>query len=362
MNDGRSREMSKKPLFTIILSGYQTEPYLQKALDSVANQTFRDFEVICYVEECTDRSLAICQAMAEHDSRFKVATGPKSGSGGASRNYGIDHASGEYAVFIDGDDWISDILLEKLAGKLAQTSDLDILAFACVIVQSEDTDLSTAARQSNFTEKDTDKTFSGQDAIRRANRPDRMFYGYSWLNVCRVSFLRKYRLYQKDALLEDFEWTTRAWFYAEKMVYMDESLYFYRNRQNSLTTKPRSQTRILFDLSEKIFPSLFEFACTEAVPDDILSIWGNLWFSLLYWYMFHPITSKSISDEDRKRAFDSLFSGKGREHYLQILPHVSFPKRFSAPFILLAAKGFQFPAKVYFRMLYYPLIARRNSK
>ena len=87
--------MNDRPRFTIVLAGYQTEPYLQKALDSVANQTFRDFEVICYVEECTDRSLEICRAMAERDPRFEVATGPKSGSGGATRNYGIDHASGK---------------------------------------------------------------------------------------------------------------------------------------------------------------------------------------------------------------------------------------------------------------------------
>ena len=351
-----------KPLFSIILAGYQTEPYLQKALDSVAAQTFSDFEAICYVEECTDKSLEICRAMAERDPRFIVATGPKSGSGGASRNYGINHASGDYVVFLDGDDWITDTMLETLAGKLEQTGPLDILAFSCVIVQSENTDLSTATKLSNFTEKDTDKTFSGQDAIRRANRPERVFQGYSWLNVCRVSFLRKYGLYQKDALLEDFEWTTRAWFYAEKMVYMDESLYFYRNRPQSLTTESNSRIQILLDISGKIMPSLFEFACTESVPEDILSIWGNLWLSMLYWYMFHPITSKNTSDEDRKRALDSLLSGKGREHYLQLLPHVSFPKRFAAPFFLLAAKGFQLPAKVYFRMLYYPLIARRNSK
>ena len=122
--------MNEMPLFTIILSGYQTEPYLQKALDSIENQTFRDFEAICYVEECTDRSLEMCRAMAERDPRFKVATGPKSGSGGPSRNYGMDHASGEYVVFVDGDDWILDNMLEKLAHKLAQTGPLDILAFA----------------------------------------------------------------------------------------------------------------------------------------------------------------------------------------------------------------------------------------
>ena len=60
--------------YTIILAGYQTEPYLLKALESIQNQTFSDFEAICYVEESQDSSLAICQKFAEHDSRFKVVS------------------------------------------------------------------------------------------------------------------------------------------------------------------------------------------------------------------------------------------------------------------------------------------------
>ena len=146
------------------------------------------------------------------------------------------------------------------------------------------------------------------------------------------------------------------------MAYLDEPMYFYRNRPNSLTTETRSRVKILKDLSETVFPSLFHFACTESVPEDILSIWGNLWLSMLYWYMFHPITSKGISDEDRTRALDAFFAGKGRDYYLRVQRFVSFPKRLATPFVLLAAKGIQFPAKVYFRGVYYPLVERRKDQ
>ena len=64
------------PLFTIVLAGYQTEPYLPKALASIASQTFADFEALCYVEQSTDNSLEICREMAARDPRFKVATAP----------------------------------------------------------------------------------------------------------------------------------------------------------------------------------------------------------------------------------------------------------------------------------------------
>ena len=90
--------MINNPKFTIILSGHQTAPYLPKALNSIVAQTFKDFEVICHVEEPTDDSLAICRARAQTDARFKVVSAPKSGAVATTRNYGIDHATGEYLI------------------------------------------------------------------------------------------------------------------------------------------------------------------------------------------------------------------------------------------------------------------------
>ena len=348
-----------KPLFSISIAGYQTAPYLQKALDSVANQTFRDFEAICYVEECTDNSLEICRAMAERDSRFIVATGPKSGSGGPSRNYGIEHASGEYIVFLDGDDWITDNMLEKLAEKLEQTGPLDILAFACVTTESEDVDPATAPKHTNFSAQDTGMVFSGPDAIRRTGRNGGQFHAYSILNTYRTVFLREHHLYQPNGIFEDFAWMLRVWYRARQMAYLDEIFYIYRRRPNSLTTE--ASPRCIHDLTAIVFPSLFDFAETETIPEDILSIWSNQLFSLFYWFMFHPVSSRKITDEDRQNALNTLFSGNGRKRFLHYLSYASRPKRLAKPLILLAARGFQFPAKFFFRRIYYPLIERKRK-
>ena len=355
--------MTKPPLFTIVLSGYQTEPYLQKALDSIANQTFRDFEAICYVEESTDRSLEICQAMAEHDSRFKVATGPKSGSGGPSRNYGIDHASGEYIAFVDGDDWITGDMLEKLANKLKQTGPLDVLAFAYACVQSEDedTDPATALKHSNFIALDTDAVFSGPDGIRRlGGRKAGSFLAQSWLNIYRTAFLRENNLYQPGGILEDFAWMPRVWYTAKRMAYQDEVFYVYRRRPGSLTTE--ASPRIIHDIAETVLPHLLDLISQEPIPEDILAIWSNQWFSMFFWFMFHPVSSRKISDADRKNALDVLFKEGHGELLMRLGVFTSRPKRMALPLVRLAAKGFMFPAKFYFRCLYYPLLARRGKK
>ena len=347
---------------SLIIPVYNAEKTLPATLESIRAQRFRDFEVICFVEESTDRSLAICRAMSERDSRFQVATGPKSGSGGPSRNYGIDHASGEYIVFVDGDDWIVEDMLEKLFEKLQQTGSLDILAFACVTTQSEDVDLSTAPKHTNFTAQDANEVFSGPDGIRRSCRRNKgQFFGYSVLNLYRTAFLLENHLYQPGGVLEDFTWMMRVWFYAKRMAYLDEVFYVYRRRPDSLTTEDRSRVHIMQTLAEKVFPTLFEFACTESIPEDILSIWSNLWFSMLYWYLFHPITSKNTSDKDRESALKTLLDGKGLAYFKQLVSYASFPKRLAAPFVLLAANNFQLPAKIFFRKIYYPMIEQRKK-
>jgi glycosyltransferase involved in cell wall biosynthesis len=355
----KTSDKPQHPLFTIILAGYRTEPYLQKALDSVANQTFRDFEVICYVEESPDRSLEMCRAMTERDPRFKVATGPKSGGVGATRNYGIDHASGVYLVVLDGDDWLAEDMLEKLADKLGQTGSVDLLSFIAVSTESEDADPDSVRKFTNFSAADQDGTFSGPDAIRKAGRNGGRFHAYTVLSIYRTAFLREHRLYQKLGVMEDFEWTPRVWYHAKQMAYLDEEFYYYRRRANSLTTEASS--RIIYDLAGHI-RSLLSFAESEQIPGDILSIWSNQWIAVLFWFMFHPVTSAKISDADRKQALTGLFEGDGRTQFLRLLSRASRPKRIARPLILLSAKGIQFPAKLYFRGFYYPMIERRSKK
>lgn len=354
-----TEKASKMPLFTVVLSCYQTEPYLQKALDSVANQTFRDFEAICYVEESTDRSLEMCQAMAERDPRFKVATGPKSGAVATTRNYGIDHASGQYLAALDGDDWLMPDTLEKLAEKLEKTGPVDVLTFAAATTESEDIDLDTARRFTNFGPSDEADVFSGLDAIRRSGRNGGAIHNFTWMSIYRVAFLREHRLYQSDGvLMEDFEWNPRVWFFAERIAYLDRILYVYRRRPGSLTTE--TSPRIGLDLARQ-FRSLENFAGSHSIPDDILRIWSNQWFSMLFWFMFHPVTSRKISDADRKNALGILFDEGGKDMFRRLGACTSSPKRLAMPLVRLAAKGFPFPAKFYFRLIYYPLIQMKKK-
>ena len=93
------------------------EKYLVECLESIVNQSFKDFEVICVNDGSTDNSLEILQKYAENDERFKVLNQENQGQG-VARNNALNIANGEYILFVDPDDFIELNMLEVFNERL----------------------------------------------------------------------------------------------------------------------------------------------------------------------------------------------------------------------------------------------------
>ena len=113
------------PQISVVLPVYNVEEYLRQCLDSLANQTFEDFEVICVNDGSGDSSLSILEEYASEDERFKIISQENKGLSGA-RNTGMDYIKGKYTIFVDSDDWLELNALEKLYNKIIAL-DSDIL-------------------------------------------------------------------------------------------------------------------------------------------------------------------------------------------------------------------------------------------
>ena len=81
------------PEISVVIPVYNVESYLPKCIDSVLNQTWKDFELILVNDGSTDRSLSICRSYAEKDTRIRVIDKPNGGLSDA-RNAGMEKASG----------------------------------------------------------------------------------------------------------------------------------------------------------------------------------------------------------------------------------------------------------------------------
>ncbi|MCM1286170.1 MAG: glycosyltransferase [Acetobacter sp.] len=116
-------------IISIIVPVYNVEKYLDKCIESIVNQTYRNLEIILVDDGSSDDCPAICDKWAEKDDRIKVIH-KKNGGVSSARNAGLEAASGDYIGFIDSDDFIKENMYEELIGlTLKHSCDVSVCNF-----------------------------------------------------------------------------------------------------------------------------------------------------------------------------------------------------------------------------------------
>lgn len=125
--------MNTDPTITVLMSCYNAARWLDVAIHSVLNQTFRDFEFIIVDDGSVDNTLEIVKRFAAADQRIIVISKPNSGPGD-SRNVGIQKARGEWIAVIDADDVCEPTRLEKQIGLASNNSALVFIGTGLTII------------------------------------------------------------------------------------------------------------------------------------------------------------------------------------------------------------------------------------
>ena len=102
-----------QPLISVIIPVYNVDAFIEECLHSIQLQTYTHFETIIIDDGSTDRSFDVCKRLCEEDSRFQLHHYENEGLSEA-RNRGTKLANGEYLTYVDADDWIAPLFLEKL--------------------------------------------------------------------------------------------------------------------------------------------------------------------------------------------------------------------------------------------------------
>ena len=205
--------------FSVIIPVYNVEPYLTQCLDSVLAQTLGDWEAVCVDDGSTDTSPALLADYALRDSRIRVVTQPNGGLS-AARNTGLDHATGDYLLFLDSDDWLEPQTLQVLSDNLDRQ---DMLCFGGW--RGQQAEQPAAARYS-----------SGWDYYNRHALEHHDFpFVCVVLRCYRRQFLADNRLRFREGILhEDNHFTPRACLVAGETVVLPEAFYHYRQREGSI--------------------------------------------------------------------------------------------------------------------------------
>lgn len=207
---------------SIIIPIYNAEKYLDKCLKSLAEQTLQDIEIICVNDGSTDNSLQIITDYANKDSRIKMLN-QENKMQGAARNAGTALATGEYIGFVDADDWVDLDYFEKLYNA-AKKHNLDIALATNVRVKK-----GSNKKRLNITEEKTFTTL--QEKIDVCEQ---------WKNECptnkiyRLTMLKENHVkWPEKVYCEDKLFTMQAIYYANGIVTVPNTYYYYYWNQNS---------------------------------------------------------------------------------------------------------------------------------
>lgn len=117
-------------MLSIIVPIYNADKYLKICIDSILNQTYKDFELILVDDGSKDCSPQICDEYALKDNRVKVIHQENAGVSSA-RNSGLNFCSGQFIAFVDADDYIGEKFFQKLLNEIQIGADIIICGYTC---------------------------------------------------------------------------------------------------------------------------------------------------------------------------------------------------------------------------------------
>ena len=207
-----------KRFFSIIIPIYNSERYLDECLQSIQKQTYPNFEVIMINDGSTDKSIEICKKYI-NDNRFKLINKKNTGVS-SSRNIGLNHAHGDYILFIDSDDWCDCNYLKIIAAKIDKN---DLLCFGYFKSYANKNEQVVISSKGNISDQILDANSIG---------------GYLWNKVFKTEIINKHHMRFDESIhyCEDLVFVKEYVDKIKKVNYINIPLYYYRIRRTSVSS------------------------------------------------------------------------------------------------------------------------------
>lgn len=210
-------------LISVIIPIFKVEKYLNRCVDSIINQTYRNLEIILVDDGSPDNCPQICDDYAEKDNRIKVIHKINGGLSDA-RNAGMDVATGNYFSFIDSDDYISSDFFETLYNVLiSEKSDI----VECSVVKFYEDD-----HFDDFSDDCLIKTFIKTEAMSKLIS-EKCFHQYVWNKLYKAELVKDIK-YAVGKLNEDEFWTYQVFGRSERVTKINKTMYYYFQRNSSI--------------------------------------------------------------------------------------------------------------------------------
>lgn len=205
---------------TIIIPVYNVEKYIKKCLVSVINQTYKNIEILVVNDGTKDNSVEVIKKIIKETSDERIKLLEKENGGlSSARNYGLNHASGKYIMFVDSDDTINPYMVEKMVDKIEKYG-LDMVETNFCYLYEQTKKIENVSG----TMYDNKKEFLAKGRVLVSNK------------IFRRNIIEKNKLrFQEGVYYEDIGFTNKYILNSKKIGFIDYVGYNYLQRKNSIT-------------------------------------------------------------------------------------------------------------------------------
>lgn len=241
--------LSIEPLFSFVVPAYNVEKYISKTLKSLFSQTDKDFEIIVVDDGSTDNTYQVVEEILQNSDfqDYKILRKPNGGVSSA-RNVGIKHAKGKYIIFLDGDDYVSPKLVEKVKNVILK-NDVDMVCWKFQSVDETDKPTNSQFPQEGLKEG---KIYTSLQVLEKILIERNFFIWTASAAYSKELIVQNNLFYnEKYHFGEDQEFTYKYLASCCKVYFLDTLLSYYVQRPNSITKKADlKQFEIYFALME----------------------------------------------------------------------------------------------------------------
>ena len=221
-------------LVSIIVPIYNSEAFLDKLIQSTINQTYKNIEIILVNDGSTDLSKEICDKYASIDNRIKIIN-KNNGGLVSSRKTGLKVSTGDYILYIDGDDWVELDLIEKYIDQVL-TFNADVVLSSHIVNLEGRTDVLLNTIPPGVYDKDKLKSIVYPKMLYTGNFSQFGIFSYSWGKLYRRELLleNQLRITEDITIGEDALCLYPTLLDTNILVILEQPYYHYRQRADSL--------------------------------------------------------------------------------------------------------------------------------
>ncbi|WP_226645651.1 glycosyltransferase family 2 protein [Mesobacillus subterraneus] len=229
---------------SIVVPIYKVEKYLNRCIDSILSQTYKNIEVILINDGSPDRCGTIAEEYATVDPRIKVIH-KKNGGLSDARNTGMKHVTGNYTMFVDSDDWLASSAIDRLL-TTCKMYKADVVQSAFYYAYEDH----LLFDHKQYSPQGTPVILNRNSLMYELVKNDRV-KNFAWGKLYKTSILQGIP-FKKDVLFEDVFWAHHVMDRVKKFVLINQPLYFYMQRSDSIVASytPRNLD-ILAGLKER---------------------------------------------------------------------------------------------------------------